>query len=131
MDSSGKIKTRLTLSFVDVLIGILIVLFCGYWLIIKDHSPGGKKIVAIYKGDLRILELPMNNDQVISLNPFGVGMVVEILNQKVRVSSSDCPQQICVRKGWTGLVHDLIICMPNQITVSIEGDDPEYDAISH
>ena len=58
-------------------------------------------------------------------------MVVEIRDQKVRVLSSSCHQQICVRKGWIGQVHNPIICLPNKITIDVAGADPEYDAITH
>jgi hypothetical protein len=138
MDSSQEIKQqirKLKVSFVDVLIGISILLFCAGWLIMREpfvigENSGEKKII-IYKDELAIIEMPINKDKSISLKSNGVHMVVEIKDKKVRVVSSDCLQQICVRKGWTGLVHDSIICMPNHIIISIEGDDPGYDALSH
>jgi len=86
--------------------------------------------VVIYKDDDVIWTLPMQKDRIIQLEPFGVSMVVEIRDQKVRVLSSSCQQQICVRKGWTGQVHNPIICIPNKITIDVTGADPGYDAIT-
>lgn len=131
MESSGKIRTKLTLSFMDIFIGCLIILFSGFWLTMQSPSVKNKKKIVVYKDEVRLQEITLNKDRIISLEPHGVHMVMEIFNQTVRISSSDCLQQICVRKGWTGLVHDPIICMPNHITVIIEGDDPGYDAITH
>ena len=95
--------------------------FCG------AAAPGG--CPRANKGPL-VWTLPMLKDRIIHLEPFGVSMVVEIRDQKVRVLSSSCQQQICVLKGWTGQVHNPIICIPNKITIDVTGADPVYDAIT-
>jgi hypothetical protein len=97
----------------------------------RDVNGATEKRVVIYKDDVVIWTLPMQKDRIIQLEPFGVSMVVEIRDQKVRVLSSSCHQQICVRKGWTGQVHNPIICIPNKITINVTGADPVYDAITH
>jgi hypothetical protein len=129
MDLTESNKT--TLSYVDILIAVSIVLFGLYWLMMRDVNGATEKRVVIYKDDVVIWTLPMQKDRIIQLEPFGVSMVVEIRDQKVRVLSSSCHQQICVRKGWTGQVHNPIICIPNKITINVTGADPVYDAITH
>jgi len=130
MDSAENIKKRTALSYIDILIAVSIVLFGLYWLMMRDFNGATDKIVVIYKDDDIIWTLPMQKDRIIQLEPFGVSMVVEIRDQKVRVLSSSCQQQICVRKGWTGQVHNPIICIPNKITIDVTGADPGYDAIT-
>jgi len=131
MDLTESIKNKTTLSCVDILIAVSIVLFGLYWLMMRDFNGATEKTVVIYKEDVVIWTLPMQKDRIIELEPFGVSMVVEIRDQKVRVLSSSCHQQICVRKGWTGQVHNPIICIPNKITINVTGADPVYDAITH
>jgi hypothetical protein len=130
MDETERIKKRTALSYVDILIAISIVLFGLNWLVIRDVNGAAEKAVVIYKDHVVIGAFPLLKDRVIQLEPFGVSMVVEIRGQKVRVLSSSCRQQVCVRKGWTGQVHDPIICLPNKITIDITGVDPGYDAIA-
>ena len=130
MDSAENIKKKTALSYIDILIAVSIVLFGLYWLMMRDFNGATDKIVVIYKDDDIIWTLPMQKDRIIQLEPFGVSMVVEIRDQKVRVLSSSCQQQICVRKGWTGQVHNPIICIPNKITIDVTGADPGYDAIT-
>ena len=130
MDSTENIKKKTALSYIDILIAVSIVLFGLYWLMMRDFNGATDKIVVIYKDDDIIWTLPMQKDRIIQLEPFGVSMVVEIRDQKVRVLSSSCQQQICVRKGWTGQVHNPIICIPNKITIDVTGADPGYDAIT-
>ena len=130
MDSTENIKKKTALSYIDILIAVSIVLFGLYWLMMRDFNGATEKTVVIYKNDGVIWTLPMQKDRIIHLEPFGVSMVVEIRDQKVRVLSSSCQQQICVRKGWTGQVHNPIICIPNKITIDVTGADPIYDAIT-
>ena len=131
MDSIENIKKKSALSYLDILIAVSIVLFGVYWLIIGGFNTATEKTVVIQKGDAVILTLPLHKDRIIQLEPFGVSMVVEIRDQKVRVLSSSCRQQICVRKGWTAQVHNPIICIPYKITIDITGADPGYDAITY
>jgi len=130
MDSAENIKKKTALSYIDILIAVSIVLFGLYWLMMRDFNGATDKTVVIYKDDDVIWTLSMQKDRIIQLEPFGVSMVVEIRDQKVRVLSSSCQQQICVRKGWTGQVHNPIICIPNKITIDVTGADPGYDAIT-
>ena len=130
MDSTESVRKKTALSYVDIVIAVSIVLFGLYWLMIGDFNGATEKAVVIYKDDVVIQTLPLLEDRVIHLAPFGVSMVVEIRDQKVRVVSSSCKQQICVRKGWTGEIHNPIICLPNKITIDITGADPGYDAVT-
>jgi hypothetical protein len=77
-----------------------------------------------------VATVPLTKDGRIDLSPHGAAMVVEIRGRRVRVLSSSCRQQLCVRKGWTDQVHDPIICIPNRVTVEVTGSDAPYDAIS-
>lgn len=130
MDSEIKELDRLKLSITDGIIICIIVLFSVYWFISTDPLENQKAKVAIFHDNIRIYEIPVFKNQIIPLDHHGVHMSIEIQDSKVRVKFSDCPHQICVRKGWTGLVQDPIICMPNKVTVFIEGKDPDYDAIT-
>ena len=88
------------------------------------------KAVLIYHYDRQIDHSQLNNDQVLPLASHGIPMVIEIKDGSVRVKSSDCSQQICVKKGWTSLANDPIICMPNHIMVMIEGQEAKIDAVT-
>jgi hypothetical protein len=130
MDSSERSKKRTALTFLDILIAVSIVLFGLHWLAMRDVDSVTEKAVVIYKDDVFIGTFHLLKDRIIQLEPFGVSMAVEIRGMKIRVLSSSCLQQICVRKGWTGKVHDPIICIPNKITIEITGVESGYDAIT-
>ena len=128
--NSTEYKKKTALSYIDILIAVSIVVFGLYWLMMHDLNGVTEKVVLIHKDDDVILTLPILKDRIVKLDPFGVSMVVEIRDQKVRVLSSSCRQQICVQKSWNDRIHNPIICIPNKITIDVAGADPEYDAIT-
>lgn len=48
-------------------------------------------------------------------------IVIETGDQGVRVVRSNCPHQICVNQGWRKGASDLIVCVPNQLVITILG----------
>ncbi|NLM51264.1 MAG: NusG domain II-containing protein [Firmicutes bacterium] len=51
--------------------------------------------------------------------------VVEIIDGKVRMlpmSKELCPQAICSHVGWIERPGDAIVCLPNRLIVTIEGN---------
>ncbi len=114
----------------DGLIGLFILAFSFYLIFNNQSSEKIDQEILIFLNDKQIDHLSLQNDTVFSLDPHGIHMIIETKNGSVRVKSSDCPQQICVKKGWTGFANDPIICMPNHIMVIIEGGETGIDAIS-
>lgn len=53
--------------------------------------------------------------------PLGVSLL-EVEKGKIRMVSSPCPDKICIRQGWADQPGETIVCVPNGISVSVEGD---------
>ena len=126
-----EIKKKYTISTMDVLIAVSIVLFGFYHLLLTKEPADNNKKIVIYKGSTILKQLRIDTDNIINLDAYGISMQVEVANQKIRVLSSSCKRQICVQKGWIHNVRDAIICIPNDIIIEITGETSEYDAISH
>jgi hypothetical protein len=132
MDFSKATRQTLHGSWLDLLIAIGVLLFGLYWLVAGTEAQGSLKEAVIYKDNAVIerIGLAEGEERRIDLSPHGVAMVVAVRQGRVRVISSSCPQQVCVRKGWVGQAHDPIICIPNKVIIEVTGTDPQYDAIS-
>ena len=63
-------------------------------------------------------------------NTKGVTEVI-IDNGKVRFSSSPCPKKYCIHQGWINKANQIIICIPNKISISIVGGIKKYDSINY
>ena len=57
--------------------------------------------------------------------------VVSIKDGRVSVSKASCKNQVCVRHGSISMPGETIVCLPNRLVVSIEGDEGGgYDSIT-
>ncbi|MDZ7318760.1 MAG: NusG domain II-containing protein [candidate division KSB1 bacterium] len=48
--------------------------------------------------------------------------IIQIDSGSVQVTYSDCPDQICVKTGRIRHAGEMIVCVPNQVVVKIEGE---------
>ena len=87
-------------------------------------------------GELHTL-LPLEGEGSYELRVGEGRMVIEYKDGRVRVASSTCPNQVCVRTGWIGHPREAIACAPYKVLITIAGgsaadfeaEDPGYDAI--
>lgn len=61
--------------------------------------------------------------------PVGDGNTVLAEQGRVRMLHADCPDQLCVRMGWTDSAAKPIVCLPNGVTVVVTGGSEERDAV--
>ncbi len=62
----------------------------------------------------------LDEDQEIDI---GSGNHISIESGSVRMTSADCPDQICIRQGKISTEGAMITCLPNRVTVQVMGDD--------
>lgn len=61
--------------------------------------------------------------------PVGDGNVVRAEPGRVCMASADCPDQLCVRRGWSASAAKPIVCLPNGVTVLLRGGRADVDAV--
>jgi len=109
-------KTTLSkkLSIWDIfLIFILLVIALIFFLIFNKIED--QRVVKVFYHNKLIKKLDLNNDQIFKIDE---GIKLEIKNGRVRMLESTCKRQYCVEQGWSDLYP--VICVPNQILISIE-----------
>jgi len=50
---------------------------------------------------------------------------VEVNNDQIRIKGSNCPQQICVNRGYISKPGEIIICLPHKMIIEIESTNGE------
>lgn len=50
-------------------------------------------------------------------------MVIEIKDNRVRVSKEESPKNYCSKQGWVSSVATPIVCLPNAVVVTIIGEN--------
>lgn len=58
------------------------------------------------------------------------GCTVKLSDGKVSVSSATCPDKVCVRTGEISKSGEIIVCVPNRVSVKISGEE-EFDAVAN
>lgn len=56
--------------------------------------------------------------------------VIEVDGKKMRFSSSDCPNKVCVHTGWISKSGQVAACIPNHVLIKITGGESEVDAVT-
>lgn len=107
------------------------MLLAGAALISITGSKSSGRTAILYIDGEEKAEIPLNQDRRIQVRgPLGLS-VIEVADGRVRMLSSPCGRQICVRMGAISEGNALIVCVPNRILIRIPGDSPDrVDAIT-
>ncbi|MDZ7672018.1 MAG: NusG domain II-containing protein [Halanaerobiales bacterium] len=123
---------------------ILIVLVIAFSLVMilypfisayLDNDEEKDTFVYIKDSSKEVRRIPLSEsyqDKPIILEadgPLGIS-IIEIHQGRVRVKEAPCPAKICKKTGWISKPGPSIICVPNKISVWIETEDSDIDAIS-
>ena len=52
---------------------------------------------------------------------------VQVEQGRIRISEADCPDQVCVNRGWISDGTVPIICLPHKLIIEIVGDEGALD----
>jgi len=56
---------------------------------------------------------------------------ISIAQGQVRFKQSPCTNQYCVHQGWLNHAGQVAICLPNQISLQLIGEDKPYDSLNY
>ena len=111
----------------------IIILFCALIIISTKflwNLPQGEYL-EIYKNN-EILATYTLNQKITKIINGAIGETkIMIDHGKVRFSSAPCTKKYCIHQGWINKSNQIIICIPNQISISIVGAKRKYDSINY
>ncbi len=89
--------------------------------------------VLVYQGADVIAKYPLDEDKMFCVDGADGSLEIEIKDERVRVRSAPCRNQICVKTGWISKPYEQIVCAPNHVLVLIKSEDKEeeIDAVTH
>ena len=128
--SSLKTVWQLLTKGDKILASFLILLSMFSFTILKAFNQPGQ-IAVIKVENLQNFNKNLNRDEKFSTSGHIGETSIEIVDKAIRVVSSDCPQKLCVRQGSIKHTGEIIVCVPNKLTISIEGRRKnKFDAIT-
>ena len=110
-----------------ILISALLFLAAVLFLVFYAGNSRGSEAVVRVDGEV-VARYPLSADGRYSLN--GGTNILIISEGCAYLEDADCPDKLCVKQGKIKSTGQCITCLPNRLTVTIEGDAPaEYDLI--
>jgi hypothetical protein len=114
----------------DLFTIIIFIVLTSYLSSILWNFPQGEYLkIDMGKQEIGSFSLNQNVTKVIE-GPVGKTEVI-IDSGKVRISKSPCTKKYCIHQGWINQINQSIVCVPNQIYISIIGNQTDYDSLNY
>lgn len=109
----------------DMFLILILLLTAGSWWGYTWWSAqnAGASEVQIWQDKALVGTYPLDASQPVTLpldSTYGHNVLV-IENGAVRMTKSDCPDQVCVRTGAIDKPGQTIVCLPNRVVIEISG----------
>ena len=110
---------------------ILVLIAVVSFVCIRFFVEGKGKYVKIYVNNKLTKTFDLNKDREYFIETkFGYNLLI-IKNNKVRILDADCPNKICVDKGYISKNDESIICLPHHVVVTVESNEEKaVDAVA-
>ena len=110
-----------------IVIGSLLLLALVLWLVLGAFRTEGGEVVVRVDG-VETERHALTEDGTFPLN--GGSNILVIAEGRAWLSEANCPDRLCVRQGKIHYTGQSIICLPNRLTVTVEGGESDgIDAV--
>lgn len=86
-----------------------------------NRKPAEQVVVTADGKTVAVLDLHKDTELVI--DGYGGTNLLVIKDGYVSITEASCPDHVCVRTGKIHKSGELIVCLPNLVVVTIEGED--------
>ncbi len=120
-----------TLTLADkILIAVLTALSVASFFLVGYAAQAGANALITVAGQPPTRK-SLQHDDLFILEGAAGRALIEISDGSILIRDSACPQKLCVRQGRIRRVGEIIVCVPNKITIWIEGRRPNpFDAVT-
>jgi len=111
------------------------VLLAGAGLVITATQwawSGNHGDTAVIRAAGQVVEtVSLTHAQRFSVNgPLGA-TTIEIEPGRARIARDPSPRQLCVKQGWLTQSGQAALCLPNQVSLEIQGRTASYDTLGY
>ncbi len=112
----------------DIIIIVLLLGVAGLALVVANKGEGNIAVVEHNGVAVQRVDFSSLSDEItVETN----GTVIVIDKSGARFVRSVCPSQVCVKGGTINKVGQILVCLPQRVSVRIEGEgEPEFDAMT-
>jgi hypothetical protein len=96
-----------------------------YW-----HAPGGETLIVRAHGQIHDRASLLRAAVIEVAGPLGLTRI-EIQPGRARVARDPSPRQLCVKQGWLSHAGDAALCLPNEVSIEIQGTKRLHDSVAY
>lgn len=104
-------------KLIIIIIIIAIIIFVGFFINKKTAN-----VANVYHGNDLILSIDLSIDKTYEVMGENGKVVIEVLNNKIRVVEENSPYHLCSKQGFISNTGQSIICLPNRIIIELPDD---------
>lgn len=117
--SARRLNSTLATGDRILFVFLLSLSLCSYFWVNSVVEPGSFVIIATQtRAPLR---MSLEDPSIFRVQGTNGDVEVEIAAGQVRITKANCPHQVCVRQSWIGRVGEVLVCVPNAVSIWIEG----------
>ncbi len=127
MERKFTIKKDIPVILILLLIAIGLFLFNG-----RREDTAGTRVLIEVNGE-EYSSIALSEDREIEIkNPEGkVTNLLRIENGEAYMVSADCPDHLCMKQGRISHTGEALVCLPNRVVVTVEGDEESaFDSVA-
>lgn len=114
----------------DLLLGILLlVLGFGTLALLQGFAMPGESVAVSVDGQLYGV-YSLSENQTVEIDSANGHNTMEIKNGQVSIVAADCPNKDCMEFGSISKTNQTILCLPNKVSVKINGKS-DLDSVSY
>lgn len=118
-------KYKKEVIFIAALIVSGLALLIGVLLFSKE---GGQVVVTVSGNEVASFSLDEDRTYLIEGKDGGTNLLI-IQDGKAHMESASCPDGLCINMGKIHAAGQSIICLPNEVVVSVEKSQPSADDV--
>jgi hypothetical protein len=100
--------------------------------VVMNYSSANARTAQVSERGSVIKEIDLATDAVTTLKLRQGFIVLQVLQGKIRVRTSSCPEKVCVGMGWISKTGQSIVCVPNKVLIEVRGlANANYDALTY
>ncbi len=107
------------LILITVILAIALLLSAVFY--VQNQKPAELVVVSVDGKTVKTLDLHKDADMIIE--GYGGTDHLIIKDGYASITDASCPDKVCVRTGKIHKSGELIVCLPNRVVVTIEGEE--------
>ena len=111
----------------DILLVAAIIIVCLCAILVMNNRDAGEWVI-VRVDTVETARYDLNENAVYELNGGTNTLVIE--DRHAYISHADCPDKLCINQGKIWGSGQMIVCLPNRVTVTVEGVSSGVDIVS-